>query len=55
MTVTDELVQNAEAYAADFDRGDLPLPPRARWRSSPAWTRGSTRTPCSAWARATRT
>ena len=27
MTVTDELVQNAEAYAADFDRGDLPLPP----------------------------
>jgi carbonic anhydrase len=27
MTVTDELLQNAEAYAADFDKGDLPLPP----------------------------
>ena len=27
MTVTDELLQNAERYAADFDRGDLPLPP----------------------------
>ena len=27
MTVTDELVQNAERYAEDFDRGDLPLPP----------------------------
>jgi carbonic anhydrase len=27
MTVTDELLQNAERYAADFDRGSLPLPP----------------------------
>jgi carbonic anhydrase len=27
MTVTDELLQNAERYAADFDRGELPLPP----------------------------
>jgi carbonic anhydrase len=27
MTVTDELVRNAEAYAASFDKGDLPLPP----------------------------
>jgi carbonic anhydrase len=27
MTVTDELLQNAERYAADFDRGDLPMPP----------------------------
>ncbi len=27
MTVTDELLANAEAYAARFDRGDLPLPP----------------------------
>ena len=27
MTVTDELLQNAERYAADFDRGDLPLSP----------------------------
>ena len=27
MTVTDELVRNAEAYADGFDKGDLPLPP----------------------------
>ena len=27
MTVTDELLQNAESYAAEFDKGDLPLPP----------------------------
>jgi carbonic anhydrase len=27
MSVTDELVANNQAYAADFDRGDLPLPP----------------------------
>jgi carbonic anhydrase len=27
MTVTDELLQNAERYAAEFDKGDLPLPP----------------------------
>ena len=27
MTVTDELVANNEAYAAQFDKGDLPLPP----------------------------
>jgi carbonic anhydrase len=27
MSVTDELVKNSEAYAASFDRGDLPLPP----------------------------
>jgi carbonic anhydrase len=27
MTVTDELLQNAERYAADVDRGDLPMPP----------------------------
>ena len=27
MTVTDELLRNAEAYAADFDKGELPLPP----------------------------
>jgi carbonic anhydrase len=30
MTVTDELLANAEAYAARFDRGDLPLPPAKR-------------------------
>ena len=27
MSVTDELLQNADRYAASFDRGDLPLPP----------------------------
>jgi carbonic anhydrase len=27
MTVTDELLANAERYAAAFDNGDLPLPP----------------------------
>ena len=27
MTVTDQLLLNAERYAAAFDKGDLPLPP----------------------------
>ncbi len=27
MTVTDTLVSNSQSYAADFDKGDLPLPP----------------------------
>jgi carbonic anhydrase len=27
MSVTDELLRNAEAYAARFDKGDLSLPP----------------------------
>ena len=27
MSVTDELLQNMEEYAARFDKGDLPLPP----------------------------
>ncbi len=27
MSVTDELLSNAEAYKATFDKGDLPLPP----------------------------
>src|ERR687891_2776934 len=27
MSVTDELVANNEAYSAQFDKGDLPLPP----------------------------
>jgi carbonic anhydrase len=27
MSVIDELVKNSEAYAAGFDKGDLPLPP----------------------------
>src|SRR6266542_2626512 len=27
MTVTDELLQNAERYAQGFNKGDLPMPP----------------------------
>src|SRR6476620_2655003 len=27
MSVTDELLQNADTYAENFDKGDLPLPP----------------------------
>ena len=27
MSTTDEFLSNAEAYAASFDKGDLPLPP----------------------------
>jgi carbonic anhydrase len=27
MSVTDELLRNAEAYADGFDKGDLPMPP----------------------------
>ena len=27
MSTTDELIHNNEAYAASFDKGDLPLPP----------------------------
>jgi carbonic anhydrase len=27
MSTTDELLQNNEAYAASFDKGDLPIPP----------------------------
>ena len=27
MSVTDELLKNAERYADQFDRGDLPMPP----------------------------
>jgi carbonic anhydrase len=30
MTVTDDLLANAEAYAARFDKGDLPMPPGKR-------------------------
>src|SRR6476646_1166319 len=27
MSITDELLRNNEAYAASFDKGDLPMPP----------------------------
>jgi len=40
MSTIDELVRNADTYSESFDRGDLPLPPAKRVRSSPAWTRG---------------
>jgi hypothetical protein len=44
MSVTDELLANAERYAEAFDRGGLPMPPARGWRCSPAWTHVSTRT-----------
>ena len=30
MTITEQLLQNANAYAEGFDKGDLPLPPGKR-------------------------
>ena len=30
MSVTDELLRNAERYAENFDKGDLPIPPARR-------------------------
>jgi carbonic anhydrase len=30
MSVTDELLRNAESYAAEFDKGALPMPPGAK-------------------------
>ena len=30
MTVTDELLKNNEAYAANFDKADLPMPPATK-------------------------
>src|SRR5690348_16887637 len=30
VSVTDELLQNAERYAESFDKGDLPMPPAKR-------------------------
>ena len=30
MSTTDELLANAESYAASFDKGDLPMPPGRR-------------------------
>jgi carbonic anhydrase len=30
VTVTDELLRNAESYAAGFDKGELPMPPAAK-------------------------
>ena len=30
MSATDDLLQNAESYAASFDKGDLPMPPGRR-------------------------
>ena len=30
MSITDELLKNAQRYSADFEHGDLPLPPAKR-------------------------
>ena len=46
MSTIEGLLQNAEAYENAFDKAELPLRPRSGSRSSPAWTRGSTRTGC---------
>jgi hypothetical protein len=54
MSVIDELVGNSASYRDSFDSGDLPLRPQSASRSSPAWTRASTRTACSACVRAMR-
>ncbi len=40
MSTTDELLANAQAHAAAFDKGALPLPPARKSRCSRAWTRG---------------
>jgi hypothetical protein len=57
MTITEQLLQNANAYAEGFDKGDLPLPPAPASASpcSPAWTRASTPTGSSGWPRGTPT
>ncbi|MGH3924868.1 MAG: carbonic anhydrase, partial [Pseudonocardiaceae bacterium] len=30
MSVTDQLLENNDAYAAAFDKGDLPMPPGSK-------------------------
>jgi len=37
MSVTDDLLENARAYEATFDKGGLPMPPGPTSRSSPVW------------------
>ena len=54
MTVTDQLLENNEKYAAGFS-GPLPCLRRSTSPSSPAWTPGSTSTASSASRRASRT
>jgi hypothetical protein len=55
MSTTDSLLENNEAYAGVFDKGDLPLPPARKVAVLRAWTPASTRRACSAWRRATPT
>ena len=44
MSVLDEVLSANDRYAASFgEKAELTLPPRGGSRSSPAWTRGSTR------------
>jgi hypothetical protein len=38
MSTTDELLANAESYAASFSKATYPCPPPARSRCSRAWT-----------------
>jgi hypothetical protein len=39
MTVIDELLESAESYREEFEKGDLALRRRGGWPSSPAWMR----------------
>ena len=55
MSQTDELLKNNEAYASNFDKGELPLPPAKKVAVSPAWTPASTPPARSASRRATPT
>ena len=55
MSVLEEVRSANESYVAGFEKGDLPMPPAAASRSSPAWTRGSIRPTPSGSRKATRT
>jgi hypothetical protein len=55
MSTTDSLLENNEAYAGAFDKGDLPLPPGRKVAVLACMTPDSTRRARSAWRRATPT
>jgi hypothetical protein len=40
MSVTDELLANAQRYAEGFDKGTCRCRPASTWPWWPAWTRG---------------
>jgi carbonic anhydrase len=55
MSVTDELLRNADRYAAEFDKGHLPMPPAKHVAVVACMDARLTRSACSASRRATRT